>query len=34
MGIDQAESSGKQYADSDLGHHQHIDNGGVSPSSP
>ncbi|EAW19401.1 sugar porter family MFS transporter [Aspergillus fischeri NRRL 181] len=33
VGIDRAESSGKQDADSDWAHHQHIDDGGIGPSS-
>jgi SP family sugar:H+ symporter-like MFS transporter len=31
--IDRAESSGRQDADSDWGHHQHIDDSGAGPSS-
>jgi SP family sugar:H+ symporter-like MFS transporter len=33
VGIDRAESSGKQDADSDWGHHRHIDDSGAGPSS-
>ncbi|GFF95311.1 LOW QUALITY PROTEIN: sugar transporter [Aspergillus lentulus] len=33
VGIDRAESSDKQDADSDGGHHQHIDDSGAGPSS-